>query len=99
MRLSAAPGQKITVVSSKKLAFPSVAPKVTAFRLVLSIAVNGRTIRAYVDAIVLQQGRIQSGLLLTSLGTPVGRADQVALASVVAKRLAQASRTPTGPVA
>jgi hypothetical protein len=99
VRLTAAPGQKISVVSSKKLDFPAVAQKSTAFRLVLSISVNGRKIRAYLDAIVLQQGRIQSGLLFTSLGTPVGRADQVALASVVAKRLARAVGAPTGPVA
>lgn len=99
VRLTAAPGQKITVVSSKRLDFPDVAPKSTAFRLVLTITVNGRTVPAYLDAIVLQQGRIQSGLLFTSLGTPVGRADQVALASVVAKRIARAAGQPSGPVA
>jgi hypothetical protein len=98
VRLSAPAGQKITVVSSKRVAFPELAPKATAFRLVLTIAVGDRQVRAYVDAVVLQHGRYQSGLLFTSIGTPVGRADQVALASVVAKRLAKATGGG-GPVA
>ena len=98
VRLSAPTGQRITVVSSKRVPFPEVAPKATAFRLVLTIAVGGQRVRAYVDAVVLQQGRIQSGLLFTSIGTPVGKADQVALATVVAKRLARASG-PVGPIA
>jgi hypothetical protein len=98
VRLSAPSGQKITVVSSKRVPFPEVAPKATAFRLVLTIAIGDQRVRAYVDAIVLQHGRVQSGLLFTSVGAPVGKSDQVALASVVAKRLAKASR-PAGPVA
>jgi hypothetical protein len=55
-------------------------------------------VRAYVDAVVLQHGRIQAGILFTSLGNPVDQAQRVALASVVAARLAKAAR-PTGPVA
>ena len=35
VRLSAAPGQKITVLSAKRVPFPSVSPKATAYRLVL----------------------------------------------------------------
>ena len=98
VRLSAPAGQKITVESSKRVPFPDVAPKATAFRLVLTIAINGQRVRAYVDAVVLQHGRVQSGLLFTSVGAPVGKSGQVALASLVAERLAKAS-APTGPVA
>lgn len=98
VRLSAPAGQKITVVSSKRVTFPGLAPKTTAFRLVLTIAVGGQRVRAYVDAVVLQHGRVQSGLLFTSVGSPVGQADKVALATVVAKRLAKASGAG-GPVA
>jgi hypothetical protein len=98
VRLSAPADQKITVVSSKRVAFPGIAPKATAFRLVVTIAVGDRKVRAYVDAVVLQHGRLQSGLLFTSIGMPVGQADQVALASVVAKRLAKATGGG-GPVA
>lgn len=99
VRLSAAPGQKITVLSAKRVPFPSVSPKATAYRLVLSISVGGaQQVRAYVDAVVLQHGRIQSGLLFTSIGRPVETVDRVALASVVAARMAKAAR-PKGPVA
>lgn len=99
VRLSAGKGQKIDVVSSKQIGFPTVAPKTTAYRLVLTITVGGnQRVRAYVDAIVLQHGRIQSGLLFTSIGTPIGQADRVALATLVAGRLAKAAG-PKGPVA
>ena len=59
VRLSAAQGQKITVVSSKRVSFPTVAPKTSAYRVVVTIASAGSSqrIRAYVDAVVLQRGR------------------------------------------
>jgi hypothetical protein len=99
VRLSADPGQKITIVSSKRVPFPKVAPKATAFRLVLTISVGGaQRIPAYVDAIVLQHGRVQSGLLFTSIGRPVDQVDRIALASVMAARLQRAA-APKGPVA
>lgn len=99
VRLSAAPGQKITVVSSKRVPFPQVAPKATAFRLVLNVSVGGaQSVRAYVDAIVLQHGRVQSGLLFTSIGRPVEQVDRVTLASVIAARLERAA-SRRGPVA
>jgi hypothetical protein len=99
VRLSAAPGQKISLVSAKKIPFPSVSQKTAAYRIVVNIA-NGsqQPVRAYIDAVILQHGRVQSGILFTSLGQPVGAADRVALATVVAARLAKAAK-PTGPIA
>ncbi len=97
VRLSAGPGQKIMVVSAKRVPFPSVAPKATAYRLVLSIGVGGnQRVRAYVDAVILQHGRIQTGLLFTSIGRPVESVDRLALASVVAPewRRRRARRAP-----
>jgi hypothetical protein len=76
-----------------------VAPKATAFRLVLNVSTGGaQSVRAYVDAIVLQHGRVQSGLLFTSIGRPVEQVDRIALASVIAARLERAAG-PGGPVA
>jgi hypothetical protein len=99
IRLSAGPGQKVTVVSAKKIAFPSVSPKTAAYRIVVNVEVGGsQPVRAYVDAVVLQHGRIQSGLLFTSFGRPIGDTDRVALASVVAARMAKAA-SPSGPIA
>jgi hypothetical protein len=98
VRLSASPGQKITVVSAARVRFPSLSPKTTAYRLVLNVEMGGQQVRAYVDAVVLQHGRIQSGILFTSLGRPVEQAQRVALSSVVAARMAKATR-PSGPIA
>ena len=99
VRLSAAPGQKITLVSAKKVPFPSVSPKTAAYRIVVNITVGGsQRVRAYVDAVILQHGRIQTGLLFTSIGQPVGDADRLALAKVVAARMAKAGG-PGGPIA
>jgi len=99
IRLSGGPGQKITVVSAKKIRFPSVSPKTAAYRIVVNVTIAGnQRVRAYVDAVILQHGRIQSGLLFTSFGSPVGDPDRIALAKVVAGRMARAT-APSGPVA
>jgi hypothetical protein len=99
IRLSAPRGQKVEIVSAKRLAFPKVAPRTVAFRVVAILTLPGnRQVRAYVDAVVLQHGRIQSGLVFTSLGRPVGRSDELGLASVLALRMARAAG-PTGPKA
>ena len=98
VRLSAAPSQKLKIVSSAQLAFPKLAPRTSAYRVVITIAAgSGQRVRAYVDAIVLQRGRIQSVLLVTSLGRPVAETEQRALAGVLAERMARATRR--GPVA
>jgi hypothetical protein len=99
IRLSAPRGQKVKIVSAKRLAFPKVAPRTMAFRVVAILTLPGnRRVRAYVDAVVLQHGRLQSGLVFTSLGRPVGRADELGLASVLAARMARAAG-PAGPKA
>jgi hypothetical protein len=98
VRLSAEPGQVIKVVSAKRIPFPTVSPKATAYRLVLSVGFGtGPRVPAYVDAVILQHGRIQTALVFTSIGRPVGEVDRVALASVVAARMEKASSK--GPVA
>lgn len=99
IRLSAGQGQKITVVSAKKIPFPSVSPKTAAYRIVVNVTVGGnQRVRAYIDAVILQHGQIQSGLLFTSFGSPVGDPDRIALAKVVAARMARATN-PSGPIA
>ena len=99
VRLSAGPGQKISIVSSKQVAFPALAPKTSAYRVVVTIAEAGnQRVRAYVDAIVLQRGKIQSVLLFTSLGRPIAQAERTALAAVIAARMARKAG-PSGPVA
>ena len=98
VRLSAPEGQRVVIESATKLAFPKVAPKTAAFRVVATLTISGTRIRAYIDAIILQRGRIQSGILLTSLGRPVGRTDALGFAAVLAERMAKAA-APKGPTA
>jgi hypothetical protein len=98
VRLSSSPDQKIAVVSATRMRFPSLSPKTTAYRLVLTVEIRGQKLRAYVDAVILQHGRIQAGILFTSFGRPLDQAQRVALASVVAARMAKAAR-PGGPIA
>lgn len=87
VRLTAPPNRKVTLVSAKPRAFPALAPKSAAYRIVVSFAVSGQQIRLYLDVIILQFGRIQTGLLFSSVGGPVARSEQVALARIVARRL------------
>ena len=98
VRLSAPPGQRVSIVSAKRLTFPRVAPMTSAFRVVANLTISGNRVRAYIDAIILQHGRIQSGVVFTSLGRPVGQADELGLAALVADRMARANR-PKGPTA
>lgn len=100
IRLSAPAGQEIRVRSAKRISFPGVAPKTVAYRIVASVAAGaGQSVTVYLDAIVLQQGRIQASLVFTSAGSPLAETDRVVLAGVVAKRLATAAGKPAGPVA
>ena len=98
VRLSAPKGQRVEIVSAKRVAFPKVAPRTAVFRVVATLTVSGDRIRAYVDAIILQDGRVQSGLVFTSLGRPVGRTDELGVAAVLAERMAKAA-PPKGPKA
>lgn len=98
IRLSAPKGQRVDIVSAKRLQFPKVASRTAAFRVVATLTISGNRVRAYVDAIVVQHGRIQSGLVFTSLGRPVGRAAEVGLATVLAERMSSAAG-PAGPKA
>ena len=98
VRLSAPRGQRVSIVSAKRMTFPKVAPMTSAFRVVATLTIGGNRVRAYVDAIILQHGRVQSGVVFTSLGRPVGQADELGLAGLVADRMARANR-PKGPTA
>jgi hypothetical protein len=99
VRLSAPAGQRVKIISAKRISFPKIAPRTAAFRVVAELSVtSGQRVRAYVDAIILQHGRIQSGVVFTSLGRPVGQDDRLGLATLVADRMARANR-PKGPTA
>ena len=80
-----------TVVSVKRIPFPKVAPNAIAYRVVASVSVGSRTVKAYFDAILLRNGTVQSALVVTSVGRAVGLDQERALAGVVATRMAKAT--------
>ncbi len=90
VRKAGGKGQRVDVLSVKRLAFPRVSEKTMAFRVVARVSSGGVVVKVYFDAIILQQGRIQAGLVLTSALQPVGRTDQAALAGVIASRIERA---------
>jgi hypothetical protein len=89
-------GQRIDVVSAKRLAFPKVAPRTAAYRIVARVRSGTASVKVYFDAVLLQQGRIQAGVVFTSAVQPVGSGDQAALARLVAGRIAKAQKKPAG---
>lgn len=70
-----------------------------AFRLVARLTAGATTATVYFDAVVVQRGRIQTGIVFTSVGRPIPRSEATTLARVVAKRLATAAGASSGPVA
>ncbi len=98
VRLSAPKAQRVTIESAKRVSFPKVSPQTAAFRVVATLTIGGTRVRAYVDAIILQHGRIQSGVVFTSLARPVGQEAELTLVGLVASRMARANR-PKGPTA
>jgi hypothetical protein len=99
VRLTAPAAQQVKIVSAKRIPFPKVAPKVLAYRVVATLKVGpSRTVRAYFDAVLLQRGRVQSALVVTSLGAAVPVSQERVLAGILAGRMAKATK-PKGPVA
>jgi hypothetical protein len=90
VRKAGGTGQRVEVLSARRLAFPRVSDKTMAFRVVARVSSGAAKVKVYFDAILLQQGRIQAGLVLTSALQPVGQTDQAALAGVVAARIQRA---------
>ncbi len=99
VRLTAPAARKVKIVSAKRIPFRAGSSKSIAYRVVATMDIGGsRTIRAYFDAVLLQQGTVQAALVVTSLGRAVPLVQEQALAGVLAARMAKAA-VPTGPVA
>jgi hypothetical protein len=99
VRLTSPAARKVKIVSAKRIPFPEVSSKSIAYRVVATMSLGGsRTIRAYFDAVLLQQGNVQAALVVTSLGSAVPLEQEQALAGILADRMAKAAG-PTGPVA
>jgi len=98
VRLTSPAPRKVRIVSAKRMPFPQIAPGAIAYRVVASVNVGGRNVKAYFDAILLRRGAVQSALVVTSVGRAVGLDQERALAGVLAARMKKAT-APSGPVA
>jgi hypothetical protein len=88
-------GGKVTIVSQGRIAFPKLAPRTAAFRVVARITVEqpGQapvTLPFTIHVIGLGQGRGDAGLLFAGFGGGVPVADQRFFAKLTASRLAAA---------
>ena len=84
--------QGARVVSFRRLAFPAVAQRSAAYRLTLEGTAQGQTVNAFVDAVVLVQGRALGGLVVGSAVVAPDRSAEVRLARTIAGRMAKAMR-------
>ena len=78
-------------VAVRRLPFPRIAAASAAYRLTVSgTAASGPAV--HLDFVVLRLGRAQAGLVFAGVVIPPARASEVALARVVASRMARAMR-------
>ena len=75
-------------VTFQRLAFPRLAQRSEAFRLVGF----AQGVPVFVDIIIVQQTRAQAALYMASVLQPVSRPEQVRLARIVAGRMAKSMR-------
>jgi hypothetical protein len=82
--------QGARVVSVRRVAFPALAQRSAAYRLTLAGTAQGQTFNAFVDFLVLMEGRALAGLVLGSALVPPDRAADVRLGRTLAGRMAKA---------
>jgi hypothetical protein len=79
-------GQGATLELFRQTAFPRLAERSVAYRLVIS----SQGVRVFLDVLALEQGRAQCALLFGSALTPMPRDVELRLARTVARRMAKA---------
>jgi hypothetical protein len=84
-------GVRLDVVRVSRVAFPSVAPRTAAYRLVATMTVAGRKLHARMDWILLGRGRTLTVLFFSGIEQQVPASFERATAGLVAKRLARAA--------
>ena len=79
----------VAVLAKGTLAFPKVAPRTTAYRLVVSVTPKGATtsVNLYFDLILLGAGRVNVATIMFSLTKPYLPAFEQKLAGSIAHRL------------
>jgi hypothetical protein len=88
-------GRKLTIVSYGKIAFPTVAPRTAAYRIVMRLLVeqpdqSSVQVPLTMHAILLGRGRADVSLLTFGVGSGVPLSDVRAFAKLLASRMAAA---------
>lgn len=85
---------KVRIVSAGRMAFPKLAPRTTAFKVVTRVTITQQgkteTVPFTIQFIAVGQGRGDTAMLAISPGTGIPTADLRAFGSVLAARLAAA---------
>jgi hypothetical protein len=84
--------QRLQLRSFRKIAFPRVAERTVALRIVFEGQSQGLNIRLYLDVIAMKQSRAEAAVAFGSAIDPLERGEQVRLARLVAGRMAKAMR-------
>ena len=89
-----AEGTKVKIISAGRMAFPKLAPRTTAFKVVarLNVTDSGKTstVPVTIQLIAFGQGRGDTAMLAISPGTGIPTADLRAFGQVLASRFAAA---------
>jgi hypothetical protein len=85
-------GGTVTIVKQGQVAFPKVAERVAAYRVVCRVGSPGSTQKTQftVDLIILGRGRGEVVMLAVAAGTGIVQADQRSLARLLASRMQKA---------
>jgi hypothetical protein len=83
---------QIRLVSLRKVAFPRIAQRTVAYRVVLSAKESQVTFRIFLDLVVLMHSRAHAQVLVGSAFQPFPRAEAVRLARIVGGRMERAMR-------
>jgi hypothetical protein len=77
----------VRTVRAGVMAFPRVAPKTMAWKIVVRVTQSGRVLPLNVDAIALGRGRIVTLLAAIQFGSPPSAAAERQLAALLARRM------------
>jgi hypothetical protein len=80
-------GVPTTIVSAARVSVPNLAERTDAFRIVADVKPGSQTIRATIDLVSMNRGKVDVALFFAGIGKPFGHAFELGLARKVAARL------------
>jgi hypothetical protein len=90
-------GGELGAVTVKELSFPSIGADSCAYRLSIEMLVEDFPVDAYVDFVIVSEGRVVGAVLLAGALTPFEREVAVDLVTTLAERMHAEQGAPTEP--